>query len=74
MPISNRLVPDHYRTRLIFIISWATNISLVVQTCTNLSNPVWQPVATNGFTDGTSDFNDPQGTDYPGRFFRLRRP
>jgi hypothetical protein len=55
-----------------FIISWATNISVVVEACTNLANPVWQPVATNTLTGGTSYFSDPQWTNYPGRFYRLR--
>ena len=27
-----------------FIISWATNISVVVEACTNLANPTWSPV------------------------------
>jgi hypothetical protein len=46
----------------------------VVEACTNLSNPVWQPVQTNTFTAGTAYFSDPQWTNYPGRFYRLRSP
>ena len=57
-----------------FTISWATNISVVVQACTNLSNPVWLPLQTNALAGGTSHFSDPQWTNYPGRFYRLRTP
>jgi hypothetical protein len=57
-----------------FIISWATNISVMVEACTNLANPIWSPVGTNTLTGGSSYFSDPQWTDYPGRFYRLRSP
>jgi BspA type Leucine rich repeat region (6 copies) len=53
-----------------FIISWATNASVVVQAATNLVNPVWLPVSTNPLTGGTSYFSDPQWTNYPERFYR----
>jgi hypothetical protein len=57
-----------------FIISWATNIPVVVEACTNLHSPNWSPVSTNTLTNGSSDFSDPQWTNYPGRFYRLRSP
>jgi len=57
-----------------FTISWATNTSVVVEGSTNLANPVWQPVSTNTLTGGTSYFSDPQWTNYPGQFYRLRSP
>jgi hypothetical protein len=55
-----------------FIISWATNISVVVEASTNLVNPLWSPMATNTLTTGASYFSDPQWTNYPGRFYRIR--
>ena len=57
-----------------FIISWATNLSVVVEACTNLVNPSWSPVGTNTLTGGSSYFSDPQWTNFPGRFYRLRSP
>ena len=57
-----------------FIISWATNIPVVVEACTNLANPIWSPVSTNTLTGGSSYFSDPQWTNYPARFYRLRSP
>jgi hypothetical protein len=33
-----------------FTITWATNLSVVVQACTNLANPVWQPLQTNALS------------------------
>jgi hypothetical protein len=53
-------------------ISWATNIAVVVEASTNLIN--WQPVQTNTLTAGSAYFSDPQWTNYPGRFYRLRSP
>jgi hypothetical protein len=57
-----------------FNISWASGQTIVVEACTNLSNPLWQPVQTNTLTSGTAYFSDPQWTNYPGRFYRLRSP
>jgi len=57
-----------------FTIAWATNISVVVEACTNLTNPVWQPVQTNMLTTDSAYFSDPQWTNYPSRFYRLRSP
>jgi hypothetical protein len=57
-----------------FIISWATNLSVVVDACTNLTNTGWSPVQTNTLTGGWCYFSDSQWTNYPGRFYRLRSP
>jgi hypothetical protein len=57
-----------------FNIFWATNIPVVVEACTNLASPVWQPVATNTLDGGSSYFSDPQWKNYPARFYRLRSP
>jgi hypothetical protein len=58
----------------VFTIAWATNLAVVVEASTNLSNPVWQPVQTNTLTSGMAYFSDPQWTNYPSRFYRLRSP
>jgi len=55
-----------------FTISWATNVPVVVEACSNLSNPVWLPVSTNTLVGGTSYFQDPQPANLPGSFYRLR--
>jgi hypothetical protein len=57
-----------------FIISWATNIPVVVEACSSLASPIWSPVTTNTLTGGSSYFSDPQWTNYPARFYRLRSP
>ena len=57
-----------------FNINWASGRAVVVEACTNLVNPAWSPVATNPLTGGTSYFSDPQWTNYPVRFYRLRSP
>jgi hypothetical protein len=57
-----------------FIISWATNLPVLVEACTNLGNPVWSPLATNALTGGWSYFGDPHCINYPARFYRIRSP
>ena len=51
--------------------SGANALSFVVEACTNLSNPIWQPLQTN---TGSMYFSDPQWTNYPGRYYHLRSP
>ncbi len=57
-----------------FTTSWATNLSVVVEASTTLTNPTWSSVATNILTGGTLYFSDPQWTEYPTRFYRIRSP
>jgi hypothetical protein len=62
-----------------FNLTGSSNLVLVVEACTDLTNPVWLPVSTNTLntfvgTNGTSYFNDSKWTNYPGRFYRLRSP
>jgi hypothetical protein len=54
-----------------FNVSWADNLSAIVEACTNLANPVWQPLQTNTLNGGSFYFVDPQRTNYPGRFYRV---
>ena len=61
-----------YTNHFGFTISWAANTSVVVEACTNLSNPVWQPVQTNTLTTGSGYFTDQHWTNYPVRYYRLR--
>ncbi|HEY5481078.1 MAG TPA: leucine-rich repeat protein, partial [Verrucomicrobiae bacterium] len=57
-----------------FTITWASDLVVVVEACTNLANPLWSPVGTNTLTNGSSYFSDPQWTNYPSRLYRLRSP
>ena len=57
-----------------FTINWAGGQTVLVEACTNLAHPVWQPVQTNTLTTGTAAFSDPQWTNFPARFYRLRSP
>ena len=57
-----------------FTITWASGQSIVVEACTNLVNPIWSPLQTNTLTSGSSYFSDPEWTNYPARFYRLRSP
>ncbi len=57
-----------------FVISWATNASVVVEACTDLGKLSWSPVGTNTLVEGWSYFSDPEWTNYANRFYRLRSP
>jgi hypothetical protein len=57
-----------------FIVSWATNASVVVEGCTDLNHPLWAPLGTNTLIAGWSYFSDPGWTNHPGRFYRIRSP
>ena len=57
-----------------FTVSGPANLRVVVETCTNLANPVWVPLETNTLTDGLFNFSDSAWTNYPARFYRLRQP
>ena len=56
-----------------FTISWATNTTVVVEAC-SMTNSTWVPLQTISLTGGSSNFNDPQWTNYPVRCYRLRSP
>ena len=75
-PVILRTVPSFgvQANQFGFVISWATNTSVVVEACTSLANPAWSPVATNTLNNGSSYFSDPRWTNYSGRFYRLRSP
>jgi BspA type Leucine rich repeat region (6 copies) len=57
-----------------FNINWASGQTVVVEACTNLANPVWQPFQTNTLTSDSIYFSDPQWANYPARFYRLSSP
>ena len=55
-----------------FIISWATNIPVVVEATTDLAQSVWSPVGTNTLNEGTAYFSDLQWTNHLARLYRVR--
>jgi hypothetical protein len=54
-----------------FNITGSSNLVILVQGCSSLTNNVWSTVATNR---GSSYFGDSQWTNYPARFYRLLPP
>ena len=55
-----------------FTVSRASDRTVVVQACANLSHSTWTRVRTNTVIGGSASFSDPQWGDYPARFYRLR--
>jgi hypothetical protein len=47
---------------------------VVVESCTDLSQPVWSPLQTNMLTSSSWYFSDPQWTNYPSGFYRANSP
>lgn len=56
------------------VASGAYGQILIMEACTNLSEPAWTPVGTNTLRRGTVAFTDPDPLNSPGRFYRLRTP
>jgi hypothetical protein len=57
-----------------FTVSWATNRSVVVEASTNLTNSTWSSVEAATLTNGSLYFSDPQWSNHPARFYRVRSP
>jgi hypothetical protein len=57
-----------------FNITGTSNQPVVVEACADLANPVWLPIHTNTLAGGSISFSDPNWTNYPGRFYRVRSP
>jgi len=55
-----------------FKVSWASGKTVVVEACTNLSNPEWTAIQTNTLTTGSFYFSDPQWKNYPSQAYRIR--
>jgi hypothetical protein len=57
-----------------FNITGPSGQVVVVEASASLASSAWDPVGTNTLTGGTSYFSDPQWTNHPTRFYRLRLP
>ncbi|HEX3799217.1 MAG TPA: leucine-rich repeat protein [Verrucomicrobiae bacterium] len=55
-----------------FRISWATNLSVIVESSSNLNASTWQPINTNMLAGGFIDVSQPVNTDDGLLFFRAR--
>lgn len=54
-----------------FAISWASGMTVVVESSTDLTDPSWQPVQTNTLVGDTVSFSDPNWADNSHCFYRL---
>jgi hypothetical protein len=57
-----------------FGVRGTAGIVFVVEAATNLTDAPWSAVGTNTLNGGASYFSDPQWTNHPARFYRLRSP
>lgn len=74
MPVIKMISASAASGNFQFEMTGPTNVSIVVQSCTNLTNPVWIPLATNTLSNGTNYFSDAQWTNYMYRFYRVTEP
>jgi hypothetical protein len=56
-----------------FSITGDSRLVFLVEATTNLNNPVWVPL-TNYYMGRGFYFGDPQWTNHPARFYRIRSP
>lgn len=57
-----------------FVISWATNVPVIVEACMDLNGGAWTPTSTQTLTQGWVQFMDPKWRSQPTRFYRVRGP
>jgi hypothetical protein len=57
-----------------FNIDWANGMTVVIEASTNPTAPVWLPLQTNTLTADSLFFTDPDWTNHPARFYRVRWP
>lgn len=57
-----------------FDINWASGMTVVVEASTNLMSTNWMPLQTNTLMSDSLHFSDPQWTNHPDRFYRVRMP
>jgi hypothetical protein len=57
-----------------FNITGTTNIPIVVEACTDLASSAWTALQGCNLTNGSIYFSDPDWTNYPARFYRIRSP
>jgi hypothetical protein len=57
-----------------FDIMGTINIPIVVESCSNLANPVWVPLQSLTLTNGLFYFSEPFQPDTAGRFYRISSP
>jgi hypothetical protein len=57
-----------------FNITGASNLVIVVEACSNLTGPAWTALQSCTLTNGSVYFSDPNWTNYPARFYRIRSP
>jgi hypothetical protein len=57
-----------------FTIVGTPDIPIAVAACTNPASPAWSPLQTCTLTNGSIYFTDPDWTNHPTRFYRIRSP
>ena len=55
-----------------FVISWATNVPVVVEASADIGSAGWTLISTNTLTEGWVQFMDPDWKSQPARFYRVR--
>ena|SRR6266404_3945433 len=57
-----------------FNITGTPNDPIVIEATTSLANANWIPLQSLKLTNGAFYFSDPDWTNYPARFYRIRSP
>lgn len=69
----NSNIADSRTNTFGFNINWASGKTVVVEACTNIGD-TWFPLQSVNLTNGSFYFSDPQWTNSPSRFYRIRSP
>jgi hypothetical protein len=57
-----------------FNITGTSGLSVIVEACSNLANPVWTPLKTMTLKNGHAYFSEPLSANSTGRFYGIGPP
>jgi hypothetical protein len=60
--------------QFVFTVTGTINSPIVLETCTNLANPVWIPLQTLTLTNGSFSFSEPWKASLPCQYYRIVPP
>jgi hypothetical protein len=73
-PVLQAINPDIQANVFGFTILGSNSQVVVVESCTNLANPIWAPQATNTLSGESFYYTDPNWMNYPVHYYRVVSP
>lgn len=55
-----------------FNVNWVPGEQWVIDACTDLNNPGWEEIYWSAFSGNSTNFSDPEWSNFPSRYYRIR--